>query len=160
MLSEGIAQRGGKGGARQNSSPVSVGLVSPPTQGAGKGRDRTLPVPALQGAPDSAVLASGKFESALTDCGRGPFPNECSSGDETTGFPISLSGTTCSTALYSSHRSWASSSRRDRMQLRELKRQRPAARAAPQVHSGLKDTKAPQRGRKQEERGSGILGCG
>lgn len=157
MLSEGIAQRGGKGGARQNSSPVSVGLVSAPTQGTGKGRNRTLPVPGPQGAPDGAVPASGKFESALTDCGRGPFPNECSSGDGTTGFPLRYDLFHGSVLIT---RSWASSSRRDRIQLRELKRQRPAARAAPQVHSGLKDTKAPQRGRKQEERGSGILGCG
>lgn len=53
-----------------------MGLVSPTTQGAIPGRDRTLPVPAHQGTPKSAVYASGKFESELTDLGRGPFPNE------------------------------------------------------------------------------------
>lgn len=38
--------------------------------------DRTLPVPAPRGAQKDAVPAPRKFESALTDWGRGPFPNE------------------------------------------------------------------------------------
>lgn len=78
---------------------------------------------------------------------------------ETTGFPISISSTTCSTAQYSSPSS-ARGSRRDTVQLREPKRQRHATRAAPQVHSGLEDRKAPPEGKEAERKGLGNLGGG
>lgn len=69
MLSEGISQQEGKGLARQNYSSVGVGRVSPTPQGAVRGQDPILPVPAPQGARRNARSASGKFKSALTDGG-------------------------------------------------------------------------------------------
>lgn len=72
IASEGVSQQEGKSLAHQNCSSVSVELVSPTTQVAREGRDRTVPGPALQGARNSAVPASGKFESALTDYGERP----------------------------------------------------------------------------------------
>lgn len=46
------------------------------------------------------------------------------------------------------------------MQFRQPERQRPLQQQRPRVHSGLEDTKAPQRGKKQKERGSGRRGRG
>ena len=46
------------------------------------------------------------------------------------------------------------------MQFRQPERQRPLQQQRPRVHSGLEDTKAPQRGKKQKERRSGRRGRG
>lgn len=145
-----------KGLARQNySQPVWGQFPHPHGE-----LERAEPGPFQpQLSRELSPQASGKFESALTDCGERPISYRTLLG--TTGFPVSLSGTTCSTALCSSPRSLATGGRRDRMQLRELTRQ-PAPRGRRCAPSSFRPQGHPSAtgGRKQEERGSGTLGCG